>query len=407
MTGLGLRSGKGKKLCLNSFMGMLRNQFYTGVMKSKKWGSVKGLHAPLVDERVFHDVQSILKGKKPVAAPYVLNREDFPLRRFLRCSKCDHPLTGGPSRSKTGKLYDYYRCCNTKCRAISSLAANKATAEFLELVGRLRADASFTSEFFATLKEEWANKEGNSALVVPRLQARLKEREEVQEKLLEARLMGDKAIMPHFDRLNGKYEAEIAAIREQIAEADLAKATFADLLEFSKSMLVNIGQAWAKANVDQKQRVQNVLFPGGLKYHAQKGILNPDNDCLFSQLEAFLGGKMNMVRPERFELPTLWFEAKCSIQLSYGRTPRNNPSAKTHLTISLPCLRHRRLNRSRRRDVFGPSNHGDGLNDVQPRATQQPMNDGTSQATSVILDPHRLRGLTEFHPPHTVNVTNL
>jgi hypothetical protein len=26
-----------------------------------------------------------------------------------------------------------------------------------------------------------------------------------------------------------------------------------------------------------------------------------------------------MVRPERFELPTLWFVAKCSIQLSYGR----------------------------------------------------------------------------------------
>jgi hypothetical protein len=26
-----------------------------------------------------------------------------------------------------------------------------------------------------------------------------------------------------------------------------------------------------------------------------------------------------MVRPERFELPTLWFVARCSIQLSYGR----------------------------------------------------------------------------------------
>jgi hypothetical protein len=25
------------------------------------------------------------------------------------------------------------------------------------------------------------------------------------------------------------------------------------------------------------------------------------------------------VRPERFELPTLWFVARCSIQLSYGR----------------------------------------------------------------------------------------
>src|ERR1700728_3589515 len=28
---------------------------------------------------------------------------------------------------------------------------------------------------------------------------------------------------------------------------------------------------------------------------------------------------IKVARPERFELPTLWFEARCSIQLSYGR----------------------------------------------------------------------------------------
>jgi hypothetical protein len=37
--------------------------------------------------------------------------------------------------------------------------------------------------------------------------------------------------------------------------------------------------------------------------------------------------KKTKARPERFELPTLWFEARCSIQLSYGRVatilPRN------------------------------------------------------------------------------------
>ena len=32
--------------------------------------------------------------------------------------------------------------------------------------------------------------------------------------------------------------------------------------------------------------------------------------------------KSVVVRPERFELPTYWFEASCSIQLSYGRTMR-------------------------------------------------------------------------------------
>ena len=31
-----------------------------------------------------------------------------------------------------------------------------------------------------------------------------------------------------------------------------------------------------------------------------------------------------VARPERLELPTLWFEARCSIQLSYGRTVVSN-----------------------------------------------------------------------------------
>jgi hypothetical protein len=34
--------------------------------------------------------------------------------------------------------------------------------------------------------------------------------------------------------------------------------------------------------------------------------------------EKYCGG---MARPERFELPTNWFEASYSIQLSYGRIP--------------------------------------------------------------------------------------
>jgi hypothetical protein len=35
-----------------------------------------------------------------------------------------------------------------------------------------------------------------------------------------------------------------------------------------------------------------------------------------------------MVRPEGFEPPTLWFVAKCSIQLSYGRTLRGMQLSK-------------------------------------------------------------------------------
>jgi hypothetical protein len=39
-----------------------------------------------------------------------------------------------------------------------------------------------------------------------------------------------------------------------------------------------------------------------------------------------------MVRPERFELPTLWFEAKCSIQLSYGRVVKVSNIVDSRIT---------------------------------------------------------------------------
>jgi hypothetical protein len=46
-----------------------------------------------------------------------------------------------------------------------------------------------------------------------------------------------------------------------------------------------------------------------------------------------------MVRPERFELPTLWFVARCSIQLSYGRSTKQ----PTEISIIAETLRLMKL----------------------------------------------------------------
>jgi hypothetical protein len=41
--------------------------------------------------------------------------------------------------------------------------------------------------------------------------------------------------------------------------------------------------------------------------------------------------RRKVARPERFELPTLWFEARCSIQLSYGREATSLPFLVTRV----------------------------------------------------------------------------
>jgi hypothetical protein len=43
----------------------------------------------------------------------------------------------------------------------------------------------------------------------------------------------------------------------------------------------------------------------------------------FAERSVLFNALKEMVRPERFELPTPCFVGKCSIQLSYGRTSEN------------------------------------------------------------------------------------
>jgi site-specific DNA recombinase len=302
MTSMGLRSKKGKKLSLHVFLKMLRNPVYIALMKSQKWGARKGLQQPIVSEPVFRNVQLILSGKKPIAAPYQRNRADFPLRRFLRCAECSLPLTGGSSKSATGKTYDYYSCY--RCRAVKSQPTEKVTEQFLNLLRRLRPDARFLANFETVLRQEWEQRTNNNSALVRKLTMDLQEARSSREKLLVKCLNDDKAILPHFEQFNRKFSEDIATLETQIEEAEAEKVTFDQLWEFSRSLLIDMATAWQRADVDQKQRVQNVLFPSGLKYHPQDGILNVDNDCLFNQLEGFVSGKITLVRPERFELPT-------------------------------------------------------------------------------------------------------
>ena len=66
MTAMGLRSKKGKQLNLHSFLNMLRNPAYIGMVRSKKWKDTRpGLHQPIVDEPRFAMCNSSSRARNP------------------------------------------------------------------------------------------------------------------------------------------------------------------------------------------------------------------------------------------------------------------------------------------------------------------------------------------------------
>jgi site-specific DNA recombinase len=65
--------------------------------------------------------------------------------------------------------------------------------------------------------------------------------------------------------------------------------------------------------------VLKLAFAERLAYTRNEGFRTAVPALPFKVLADMESGKSKMARPERFELPTSWFVAMRSIQLSYGR----------------------------------------------------------------------------------------
>ena len=315
----GMRSRTGKEYTLDQFLRILSNPAYIAMIPTARYGDLPGKHQRTVSDETFRDVQLILDGKKSTTAPEAKNQLNVPLRGFLRCHVCGHPLTGGDSKNRWGTYYSYYRCFNKNCEMVNvGVRTYIADGQFVDLLRQLPSGVALSAEFQNILRAEWAGKAGDSEEISGRLRRELRGLQEDLDALMMKYVKNDRTVMPYFESLKEKLEGQIANVQAQISATEETKATFTELLEFSRSISVNLANAWLVADIDQKQRVQKTLFPDGLKYDKEKGVLNPGNDSVFCQLQNFLLGKLYLVGERGFEPPTPWSRTRCSTRLSHS-----------------------------------------------------------------------------------------
>jgi site-specific DNA recombinase len=303
MTQRGLRSMSGKVLTAGELSRMLRNPAYIGKIPTARHGVLPGRHVPCVNEATFQKVQMILDGKKPPTSSYQRNRPELPLRQFLLCAKCGYALTGGGIKNRYGHIYFYYWCIKSECRYVHA-RAERVHQDFQNVLKSFRINAHLGETFVASLREKWKAKNGNSQNVIAKLRGELQTAEDRKQRLLMRYLDGDSAIQENFETMQGRLDKEIEILKRQIEESEVARATFDDLKEFTQKMPSDLDRIWTQAPIDLQQKVQNLLFRGGLKYDPEMGFLNRDNTHIFNQLQHFLAGNLEMVGPEGFEPPT-------------------------------------------------------------------------------------------------------
>lgn len=116
---LGLRSrptrrhpGSTRKVKPSTLQRLLRDRYYLGLVPYKPGTPdeqiFQGRHKPLTDQTTFDKVQALLDERR------VSGERAYKHRHYLKgsvfCGECGQRLLYGPSRGKSGKVYDYFFC---------------------------------------------------------------------------------------------------------------------------------------------------------------------------------------------------------------------------------------------------------------------------------------------------------
>lgn len=142
--------------------------------------------------------------------------------------------------------------------------------------------------------QQWHAKESKRIAIV------LTELQERKDKLVEAfvyrQAIDQDTYRQELDKLNEEITLADMAAHDAKLEAFDAEA----VLNFSEHVLTNAARLWAEFTLEQKQRLQRVLFPEGVTF-SECGFRTTATNLIFNLLQQPQPAKASMATPAGFE----------------------------------------------------------------------------------------------------------
>ena len=107
----GVRTSKNNFISIRNMSIIFRNRKYIGEYRYRDIVIPNGIPA-IVDENLFERVQERLNNNKRNSNPDLKNK--YILSSKLKCGNCNSFMNGESGTSKTGKVYNYYKCSSVK-----------------------------------------------------------------------------------------------------------------------------------------------------------------------------------------------------------------------------------------------------------------------------------------------------
>jgi site-specific DNA recombinase len=299
VTILGLKDASGRSISPQTFDKLLRNPVYMGWITTS-WGiATRGLFEPIVTEEIFTAVQNTLfkRGLQPTCR--TLRSADFPLRVFARCAHCNTPLTGSFSTGRAGTRYPYYSCRDRGCKR-TRRKRDDVHADFIVLLNGLQLKPEFSAllrQILVSVHEQKDTLERNRVGIARKRIAEVQNR---KQKIVDAMLDGKITQQIYVEQME-RVDTELGDLQATIDDAALIEPQALErMLDFADWFFQNAGAVWLGADLENKIRIQEAVFPSGVSLTSDGfGTVQPAN--LFSNLWAEIITENGLASPRGFE----------------------------------------------------------------------------------------------------------
>ena len=265
----------GVKISKQAISEMWKKPFYCGISVNALLDEPqRGNWKPMVSESDFLKIQAIIEGNRPD------NKKEYskskisperPLTGFLKCI-CGTPLTSYSVKKKNLHYYKCQKCKDASFNAHTTLKSASAGLDnlFEELLLKFNLNELYVEPFRMQLEKTFQdmNKEGYDELEAARTQLSL-----IKTKLqrLETRYIENTDFEDEvYNRLKKEYKAELVQKLEQIENAQKKISNHQKYIDKVVASIQNISKIWVSGDIENKVRVQNLVFPEGLS-------INPKN----------------------------------------------------------------------------------------------------------------------------------
>lgn len=263
---LGLQTKHGKTLSSQTFSQTLRKPVYAGRIVVPEWNiDVPGKFQPLITQTVFDKVQAILDGRTVAIAPRARSHADFPLRGFVKCGYCTEALTGSWSKGRN-KYYAYYHCQDGCIRETKDVME----ALFADFMRTLQPNAGYMRLYREVVMDVWRTKQGDSQKAQGVVSRKINQLRENKSKLEEAFVYQRAIDAETYKAMRSKLTEDLTLAEMELRDAQSEEIEIETVLDYAEMVLTNASNLWKSAPAEQKQRLQQVLFPDGVTYSEGK-----------------------------------------------------------------------------------------------------------------------------------------